>query len=270
MKNIIPLVVAVILGLAAVYIVSRLFVTNEEAGKEPQVSVVVAARDLDAGEELRPGSCTFKNLPQSAVPKTALLWENVSLTYGQTLPHEIKQGSYIHFEDIQLNVSLADCVTAGKWLIPVTFSDPVLVRMLRPQDEIAIAATYADVRKATPNPSVMEQMQPAESGTELEAGKETIVLFPCVEVIGIANDKGLFRESGSSSSTVFVSLPPRQAMTLLAAQREAELYPILRRRNDSSARNRREIGSVNAGTFKNIRAKLDTIELSDNPSAQEK
>lgn len=34
-------------------------------------------------------------------------------------------------------------------------------------------------------------------------------------------------------------------MIVIAAQREAELYPVLRKRNDSSALNRKEIGVVN-------------------------
>ncbi len=42
MKNIIPLVVSVILGLAAVYLVSRLLFENKNADLENKVSVVVA------------------------------------------------------------------------------------------------------------------------------------------------------------------------------------------------------------------------------------
>ena len=141
MKNVIPLIVAVILGLAAVYVVSHFLIENKSTDQETQVSVVVAARDLEAGEELLPGACSFKNVPGSAVPQSAIMWESVSLTYGQKIPHAIKRGNYVLFEDIQLNLSLADCVASGKWLIPVTFSDPTLVKMLRPQDEIAIAAT---------------------------------------------------------------------------------------------------------------------------------
>ena len=150
MKNVIPLIVAVILGLAAVYVVSHFLLENKSTDQETQVSVVVAARDLEAGEELLPGACSFKNVPESAVPQSAIMWESVSLTYGQKIPHAIKRGNYVLFEDIQLNLSLADCVASGKWLIPVTFSDPTLVKMLRPQDEIAIAASYAHSSSCSP------------------------------------------------------------------------------------------------------------------------
>ena len=127
MKNVIPLIVAVVLALAAVFLVSRVMVQTDTESKEPQVSVVIAARDLERGEELTPGSCSFKSIPRSALPKSALLWDNVGLAYGQKLPYKIPEGDYIQLSDLQLNVMLSDCVEKGKWLIPVTFTDPVLV-----------------------------------------------------------------------------------------------------------------------------------------------
>ncbi|MCI5778551.1 MAG: SAF domain-containing protein [Lentisphaeria bacterium] len=264
MKNIIPLIVAVILALAAVFIVSRVLVQNDEGTKEPQVSVVIAARDLDPGEEITPGACSFKSIPRSAVPKNALLWESVSLAYGQKIPYKIPEGDYIQLSDLQLNVSLADCVEKGKWLIPVTFSDPALVKMLVPEDEIAIVASYSEMKMTPPSPErIVSAVDHPSANPEVSRKRETIVLFPCVKVTGIANDRGSFREPGGNTATIFISLPPQQATILLAAQREAELYPVLRKRNDATARNRRELGSVNAVTFERMRANLETTELPD-------
>ena len=264
MKNVIPLVVAVVLGLAAVYLVSRILVTNQDAEKEPQVSVVIAARNLEPGDELNPGSCSFKTIPRSAMPKSVMLWENVGLVYGQKIPYKIPAGDYIQLSDLQLNVSLADCVEKGKWLIPVTFSDAALVKMLMPEDEIAIVATYSDTRTAVPNQENIPVSDEVKSAAaQLSQKRETVVLFPRVKVTGLANEKGMFREPGGSTATIFVSLPPRQATILLAAQREAELYPVLRRRNDTTALNRRELGTVNGRTFDRIRSNLETAELPD-------
>ena len=63
-----------------------------------------------------------------------------------------------------------------------------------------------------------------------------------------------------------MSLPPQQAMIVIAAQREAELYPVLRKRNDSSALNRKEIGVVNEKTFEGIRKGLQSAELPSSPT----
>lgn len=262
MKNIIPLIVSVMLGLAAVYFVSKLLFEKENTETEAKVSVVVAARDLDANDQLSQGALTYKDIPKSAVPKNALLWENVSLAYGQLLPHAVSEGEYILMTDIRAQATLSDCARQGEWTIPVTFSDPALVKMLMPDDEIAIISTY--VGKEV----VMDKdMKVSDgSGVKVNETRETSVLLPCVRVIGIANERGSFRESGSSSGTIFVSLPPQQAMILIAAQRESELYPVLRKRNDSVALNRKDGGVVNAGTFARIRKGLASAELPEIPN----
>ena len=64
----------------------------------------------------------------------------------------------------------------------------------------------------------------------------------------------------------YQTLPPQQAMILIAAQRESELYPVLRKRNDSVALNRKEGGVVNAGTFAKIRQGLAPAELPEVPN----
>ena len=142
MKNIIPLVVSVILGLAAVYIVSKLLFEQEKTDTEKKISVVVAARDLAARDELSEGTLTYKDIPESAVPRNALRWENVSLAYGQQLPHAVSRDDYILMTDIRIQTTLSDCTRQGEWTVPVTFSDPALVKMLMPDDEIAIISTY--------------------------------------------------------------------------------------------------------------------------------
>ena len=262
MKNIIPLVVSVILGLAAVYLVSRLLFENKNADLENKVSVVVAARDLDARDELSLGSLTYKDIPESAVPRNALLWENVGLAYGQQLPHAVSQDDYILMTDIRIQTTLGDCARQGEWTVPVTFSDPALVKMLMPDDEIAIISTYV-----SQNVSIDKDMTVSDgSGVKMTESRETSVLLPCVRVIGIANEQGSFRESGGSSGTVFVSLPPQQAMILIAAQRESELYPVLRKRNDSVALNRKDGGVVNESTFAKIRKGLTPAELPEIPN----
>ena len=164
--------------------------------------------------------------------------------------------------DIRIQTTLSDCTRQGEWTVPVTFSDPALVKMLMPDDEIAIISTYVSSHVTVDK----EMTQSDGSGVKMTESRETSVLLPCVRVIGIANENGSFREGGSSSGTVFVSLPPQQAMILIAAQRESELYPVLRKRNDSVALNRKDGGVVNAETFAGIRKGLAPAELPEVPN----
>ena len=61
MKNIIPLVVSVILGLAAVFFVSKMIVNQDASQKQSMISITVAARDIAANDELTQGMLTYNN-----------------------------------------------------------------------------------------------------------------------------------------------------------------------------------------------------------------
>ncbi len=267
MKNVIPLIVSVILGLAAVFAVSKLLFDKKETNTEDKVSVVVAARDLAAQDELREGSVTYRDMPKSLVPRNALLWENVGMVYGQQIPHAIMRDDYVLLTDIRTRTTLGECCRRGEWTIPVTFSDPALVKMLMPDDEIAIL-TAAVTRSASMQQASIPTVEAAGTppNVTMTERRETSVLLPCVRVIGIASDKGSFREGGSSTGTIFVSLPPQQAMILVAAQRESELYPVLRKRNDPAALNRKDVGVVNSETFSRIHSGLKSAELPEIPN----
>ena len=95
MKNIIPLVVSVVLGLAAVFVVSKTLFDRKETKDEATISIIVAARDIDSDEELVEGSLTYRDIPKSVLPHGALLWENVAMIYGQRAQHSIARNDYI-------------------------------------------------------------------------------------------------------------------------------------------------------------------------------
>ena len=88
------------------------------------------------------------------------------------------------------------------------------------------------------------------------------VIFPCVRILDIGKGDGV-RRGEEGAGTVIVSLNPQQAMTLVAAQREMELFPALRRENDASVRRRRDVGLVSDGTFKHIKEGLSVITIPD-------
>ncbi|MBO5723998.1 MAG: Flp pilus assembly protein CpaB [Lentisphaeria bacterium] len=257
MKNIIPLIVSVILGLAAVFIVSKMLVNQDISKKQSMVSIAVAARNIAANDELTQGMLTYKSIPSSIVPKNALLWENVNLAYGQKLPHDVSADEFIMMNDIREQSTLSESCRPGEWTIPVTFSDPALVKMLIPGDEIAIVSTQA-VRKLSVAPGSDETNRKTVVHTDQ---KVTSVLLPCVRVLGMANANGSFREPSGSTATIFVSLPPQQAMIVLAAQRESELYPVLRKKNDSSALNRKDGGMVTTSTLEKLQKNIPVAEL---------
>ena len=138
--------------------------------------------------------------------------------------HTIAKGDYLLLSDVGMSRSMGNVIGDGEWGFPVNFADSSLVSMLQPGDEIAIIGTF-------------KVSETVKQGKNLDAKEETFtrmvtsVIFPRVRILEITNGGG-----------VFLSLPPQQALALTAISREAELYPLLRKTNDTKALNRKDGG----------------------------
>ena len=223
MKNIIPLVIAVILGLAAVFAVSRTVSKNKE-NTEEMVEIVAASRMLGSGEAVAEAFIVPREVPLSALPKQHIKWDNRSMVIGQKVLHTIAKGDYLLLSDVGMSRSMGNVIGDGEWGFPINFADSSLVAMLQPGDEIAIIGTF-------------KVSETVKQGKNLDAKEETFtrtvtsVVFPRVRILEITPSGG-----------VFLSLPPQQALALTAISREAELYPLLRKTNDTKALNRKDGG----------------------------
>ena len=258
MKNIIPLIIAVVLGCAAVFAVMRVIKSGSGDADRQYVDVVAAARDITPkDDEIKDSWLMKRRVEVSALPAKAILWSQANRVVRQKTLRTIAKGDYILANDISgIEVRLSDAVAEGEWAIPVTFADSALVKFLQPGDEIAILGSFKlaeEKRKLdqSEKPDVVER-------------QATSVIFPCVRILDIGKGDAVRRnEDGIGVGTIVVALSPQQAATLVAAQREMELYPALRRSNDMSAQRRRDVGLVNEETFKTLKSGLETIKLPD-------
>lgn len=227
MKNTLPLIVATILGLLAVFAVSRTMSRQsaDKAGKGPEVLVAngnLKAGDVIAAENFRPLS-----VPTTYLPKQHILADQKASIIGQTLVQDVAAGDYLLWNNIGQTASLGEQVGEGEWAVPVDFENVDLVKLLRPGDEIAIVGMFdVEVEKETDSAD-------ANAPKIHERKLVTTVLFPQVRIMGLSGRGG-----------VLLSLPPAQALTVIAAQRQAKsLYAALRRPHDEKATNRKDCGS---------------------------
>lgn len=257
MKNIIPLIVAVVFGLAAVYGVSRLISSNLAEEEKKFVTVVAAAKDITAKDgEIKDSWITRKRVEISSLPAKAIKWNESNRVIGQVATRTIAKGDYILASDVSgVEIRLANAVAPGEWAVPVTFSDGKLVKFLKPGDEIAIMAASAML-------NVKNRRNQSEKAETVKQDTMS-VLFPCVRVLDIGKGDALRRAEDAFGDTIILSLTPRQAMTLVAAQRKMELYPALRRANDINAQRRRDVGIVDDVTFIKLRQGLESVVLPD-------
>lgn len=235
-KNIIPLVLAVVLALAAVFAVNRLIGKNTPMAGEEMVDVVVAARSLAAGDLINEGAFTKKKIPRSAAPSKAIGWNQTAMILNQKMKTPVSQGDYIVLDDIGVGRGLSDMVGDGEWAVSISFNGGAITSRLRPGDEIAIMGTF----------TLKEEKKSAVLG---QAGKEssrkiTIVVLPRVRILALDGK----REQGGDEFVL--ALPPQQAQMLIAAQSQGiELAPALRRPHDESNLNRTTVGLVDMKTF---------------------
>lgn len=224
MKNIIPLITAVLLGLAAVFAVSKTVRHNDTPAEKMRL-VLIATSDVAEGESIPESRIGAKAVPESAVPRNAIDASEKMFACNQKAKRPISKGDYILYLDLDLDQSRSRSLGDGQWGVPVTFADQSLLNMLQPGDDIAIVGSFS-------------YREPVKKGKNVDAEVEyvnrsvTAVVYPRVSILEI------------NGGSVLLSMPPQQAIALTAIQRKAKLYPILRKKKDDNALNR-----MNGGVF---------------------
>jgi Flp pilus assembly protein CpaB len=252
-KNMIPLILAVILGLAAVYAVNRLLLQKNALAEEEMIEVIAASRNLQPGEVLTEGSYTKKKIPKSARPTKAILWSQSSIIWERKLKMPVAEGDYILLDDVNSGRGLSDIIGEGEWAISISFSAGAVTKSLRPGDEIAILGTFSSEK--------VKKASVAGQKPIVERRKVSAVILPRVRILSLSDNK---QQGGDE---VVLALPPTQANTLLAAQaRGVELYPALRKSHDDSNLNRLDTGIVSDKTFNKLTEGLEDVIIPQVPS----
>lgn len=255
MKNFIPLILAVLLGLAAVLAVGRLLQARKQA-VEKTTTVVAVARDVVAGDVLTADSIMEKKVPVSARPAQAIFWSRSEMVVGQKALRAIAQGDYVLLSDVGLSRSMGDIVGKGEWAISLTVPPGGIARIVQPGDEVAVIGTF----------KIKSKVKTADlSAAPEEVSREaTAVLFPRVRVLEV----GSLSSGGEvTSGELILALPPQQAQVLIAAQAKARLTLALRRPGDDAAINRIDTGMVNEETFDKLLQGLEAFEMPKIPGA---
>jgi Flp pilus assembly protein CpaB len=256
MKNFIPLVLAVVLGLAAVLAVGK-FLSNQKNMKETMVDVVVATSDIPENQELAATSVMKKTVPLMARPAQAIDWSKADSVVGQKAMRSIPAGDYILMSDVGLSRSSGNIVGEREWAIAIPQADSGISKILKPGDEVAILGTFKI--------DVTVKSEDASQAAKTEKRSGTMVLFPKVRVVDVV--RGRSEETGASE--IIVALQPQQVETLIAAQRVGELSFALRRANDETNVNRQDLGIVDSRTFEKLLDGLQPVVVPKVPSAPE-
>ncbi|MBT3381143.1 MAG: Flp pilus assembly protein CpaB [Lentisphaerae bacterium] len=254
MKNYIPLVVGVVLGLVVVLMLGR-YMGRQKDLSEDTSSIVIASRAISAEETLDSDMITKRSVPRTSCPKNAVSWGRRSWLLGQLTSRPIASGDYILVSDIGFTKSIGNMIGEGEWAVTVPTGGSGIAKLLQPGDEVAIIATL----------TVLEEV----ASTDMDAPPTTVerqvttVLFPKVRVLDAG---GQAAPGKGTRGEITVALPPQQAQVLISAQGKAELTLALRRPSDATEVKRSMLGKVDDGTFMKLVEGLDRVELPDSPT----
>ncbi|MBR4665680.1 MAG: hypothetical protein IKO93_17585 [Lentisphaeria bacterium] len=248
MKNIIPVIVAVVLGLAGVFAVNRI-VSKQSVKPEEKIMICAASRTLKANETVSEEYIYPKAVSVSSLPQQYIAYDNRNMVIGQKTLFPIAKNDYILLSNVGTTSSMSNVLSDGEWGCPVKFSDTTLLNVIQPGDEIAIIALY-QYRQ------IIKREKDVNAKAEEITRQVATVLYPQVRVL---------EKRGSS---IIISMPPQQAIALTAIQQRAQLFPLLRKANDSKGLNRKAGGIFELSNefFAELADGLQKIEIPSVPS----
>lgn len=229
MKNYLPFALAVILGLSAVFAVSRLMKGAGSASKKT-ISVVAVSRDLDAGETITEDVLFKKTIDVSARSREMVEWSRRALVLNQVVALPIPQQDYILGSQLARPDDRPQ-PPIGEVIVTVPLNSAIGT-LIRPGDEVSIISTR-EVK-------VAEKNLAGDTSTSKE--EVTYVLFPRVNVLGMTGGRGGLGE-------MIISLPNDEALALARAKIESRLDILLRNRKDDTNLDPKSLPTVNSRTL---------------------
>jgi Flp pilus assembly protein CpaB len=259
-NNFIPLILAVVLAIGAVFLVQRQLNQKEMTSVvEEKVDLVITTRDLKEKDIIKKEDCKANPVPRSAVPPRAVLWSQLDMVLNQELVRPLPEGSYIQLGDVNVGGGLSELVANNKWAISVSLNGGAISRRLRPNDHIAIVGSF-DVTEEIKKVGPINQTAPAAAPI-IRKRKVTTVILPDVRILALDGT----RQQGGDE--FILELPPQEAQVLLAAQAKGiELSPALRKTGDDSNRDRVAVKLVDDETFNKLVKDVETITVPATPA----
>jgi len=216
-------VVAVIVGTALQVVYMRRF-EQKVSGGVP-VGVVVAARDLSAGQELTADLLGSRQIPSAYVDLRHIRGQDTEALLGESLSTAVRSGESLLWSDLQMDptraADLATRVRPGMRAVTLhAAGDPAFADLLRPGDRVDVLLSSAAVDAPSANAGWTE------------------TLLQNVLVLAVGSDVGVRAAERSNVHRgirqVTVSVSPAGAQVVAQAQLRGRLTLTLRNPDDAA------------------------------------
>ena len=259
MKNKIPLIVAIVLGIIAILAV-RFYVqrVEQEARLKLKGAHVVAAKeDIKAGTEIDPDLVAVQGSADSVHTAAG---HPGSMELKQILGHKtrvpLRAGQIILWSDLESERrgGLSALIPEGDGAFTVNISQGISSSLIQPNDHIDIIASFAIPKD---NPSSAAPVASSRQASDMV----NVVLLQNVTVLTVGDTMGGAAQAqpgdraGSGAMSLSVTLP--EAQLLMFAAQHGELGAVLRREGAIDTRPRNELPRVTFEAIEKIIGDLD-------------
>lgn len=224
-----PLIVAVIVGIAALIAINR-YVKNMQAQAEEKLKgqpEVAAAVDIPAGTAITLQMLYKKEVPSQFIPSQAIEGsdnEQVKLIIGSKTAVSVRAGQLILWSDLvtETRGGLSSIIPVGEGAFSVTIGQGVKPDLIQPSDHIDIIGTFA-----IPKPT--QPMGGGVASWRQASDLVNVVLLQNVTVLAVGeNFNGSPGQApGGNDLTLALTLP--EAQELMFAGQNGTLGAVLRR-----------------------------------------
>jgi Flp pilus assembly protein CpaB len=255
MKNKFPLIVAVIIGIAALFAIQR-YVKNmqDQAAAQLKGSPVVAANvDIPAGTTITLQMLYAKSVPSQFIPAQAIQGsDQVKLVIGSKTSVGIKSGQIILWSDLvtETRGGLSSIIPTGQGAFTVNISAGVKSDLIQPSDHIDIIGTFMIPKPTQPISGPVASWRNASDLVN-------VVLLQNVTVLAVGgNFNGAPGASGAGGDlTLALTLP--EAQEVMFAAQNGQLGAVLRRGGSTDVMARTDLPRVTFESIDKIIGDLD-------------
>lgn len=224
----IPLILSVALGAAAVIMV-RGYISGEKASltqaMDP-VAVVVAQRNIEANVPISMDMIAARGVPRQFVHAKSIYPEESRLLVGRELIYPVRAGDPLLWMDFKGGEGIrtfSSMIREGERALTLQMDAASgIAGLLQPGDHVDILGTFSD-------PTGSQQV-PGGRGAQ----QTTITLLQDVVVLAVGSTvvARTVRERDGGANMLTVLVTPEEAMLLVHAQKQGDLYNILRNPSD--------------------------------------
>lgn len=261
MKNKFPLIIAIVIGVAALFAI-RSYVNKEKERVNAQLKgelVVAADGDIAAGAELTVQMISAKEVPARFIPTQAIQIspdkKEIKQLLGRKTRVAIGKGQIILWSDLVSEVrgGLSTIIPPSEGAFSVAIGKGIKPGLIQPSDHIDIIGSFALPKPNQPLPAAVTAGANWRQGSDMV----NVVLLQNVTVLAVGDMMGgaARSEGGGAELTLSVTLPEAQ-LVMFAAQ-HGELGAVLRREGTTDVKPRADLTPI---TFQNIQQIIGDLD----------